>query len=48
MNEIDSLIKNLIFDIQRLKERVGKLEDDSHPKRDFVECCKCKELIREK
>jgi len=45
---MDDLIRNLIFDIQRLKNKVRVLEDDSHPKRDFVMCEKCKQEIKEK
>ena len=41
--EMDSLIKNLIFDIQRLKKRVQTLEDNSHPK-----CERCKQQVKEK
>lgn len=48
MNEMDSLIKNFIFDIQILKERVQALEENSHPKRDFIICDKCKQQVKEK
>ena len=48
MNEMDSLIKNFIFDIQILKERVQVLEENSHPKRDFIVCDKCKQQVKEK
>ena len=45
---MDIMIKNLIFDIQLLKQRVGELEKNSHPKRNFVMCDKCKQEIKEK
>ena len=45
---MDFLIKNLIFDIQRLKEKVKILEENSHPQRDFVECERCKKQVKEK
>ena len=45
---MDSLIKNFIFDIQTLKARVKVLEENSHPKRDFIVCDKCKQLVKEK
>ena len=45
---MDDLIRNLIFDIQRLKNKVRILEDYSHPKRDFIVCDKCKQEIEEK
>ena len=48
MNEMDGLIKNLILDIQILKERVKELEENSHPKRDFITCDKCKQQVKEK
>ena len=47
MNEMDSLIKNFIFDIQILKEKVSKLEQYSHPKKNFVRCKQCEERITE-
>ena len=31
-----------------LEERVGNLECDTHPPRDFVVCDKCKQKIKEK
>ena len=46
--EMDSLIKNFIFDIQKLKVRVKILEENSHPKRDFIVCDKCKQQVKEK
>ena len=45
---MDDLIRTLIFDIQRLKQKVEILEDFSHPKRDFIVCDKCKQEIEEK
>ena len=45
---MDFLIKNLIFDIQRLKEKVKILEEISHPQRDFIVCDMCKEQVKEK
>ena len=43
MNEMDSLIKNFILDIQILKQRVKVLEENSHPK-----CERCKQQVKEK
>ena len=43
MNEMDNLIKNLILDIQILKQRVQVLEEISHPK-----CERCKQQVKEK
>ena len=48
MNEMDSLIKNFILDIQILKQRVQVLEENSHAKRDFIVCDKCKQQVKEK
>ena len=45
---MDNLIKNLIMDIQILKKRVGELEENSHPQRDFVVCDMCKQQVKEK
>jgi hypothetical protein len=45
---MDDLIRTLIFDIQRLKQKVDILEEFAHPKRDFVVCDKCKQEIKEK
>ena len=45
---MDSMIKNLIFDIQLLKKKVEELEKSSHPKRNFVVCNKCNQEIKEK
>ena len=43
MNEMDNLIKNLILDIQMLKEKVQRLEENLHPK-----CKRCKQQVKEK
>ena len=48
LSEMDTMIKNLIFDIQVLKKKIEELERNSHPKRKFVVCDKCKQLIKEK
>ena len=48
MNEMDNLIKNLILDIQILKQRVQVLEENSHVKSDFIVCDKCKQQVKEK
>ena len=49
---MDSSIGNLILKmskiISRLSDRITKLEQDSHPPRDFVTCEDCKNNIREK
>ena len=47
MNEMDNLIKNLILDIQILKQRVQVLEENSHAKRDFIVCDKCNYKIKQ-
>ena len=39
-NELDE-------EVEKLKERMIKLEVNSHPKRDFVLCDMCKEKIKE-
>ena len=33
--------------VQVLENRVSTLEEDTHPKRDFVMCEKCKKQIKE-
>ena len=33
--------------IKALERRIEKLEKDSHPAREFVNCQKCKEKIKE-
>ena len=50
----DSIVKEMIEKIDRLfsiaqnlTERIKRLEDISHPKRDFVICKKCNEGIEE-
>ena len=40
-NELDD-------EVEKLKERIIKLEVNSHPRRDFVLCDMCKEKIKEK
>ena len=39
-NELDE-------EVDKLKERIMRLEVNSHPKRDFVLCDMCKEKIKE-
>ena len=39
-NELDE-------EVEKLKERIIRLEVNSHPKRDFVLCDMCKEKIKE-
>ena len=39
-NELD-------VEVDKLKERIMRLEVNSHPKRDFVLCDMCKEKIKE-
>ena len=41
------LIKHILKIIDELKDRMSKLEKDSHPKRDFVLCNKCKNAIKQ-
>ena len=48
LSEMDTMIKNLIFDIQMLKKKIEELEKNSHPIRNFVVCDKCKQEIKEK
>ena len=48
MDEMDSLIKHLIINLDLLSTRVEKLEKNSHPKKDFVVCGKCKQEVKEK
>ena len=43
MNEMDNLIKNLILDIQMLKEKVQRLEENLH-----LKCKRCKQQVKEK
>ena len=49
---IDAVIKALgkksKKKMEDLEKRVEKLEDNSHPKRDFIVCDRCKETIKEK
>ena len=44
---MDNLIKHLIINMDLLGNRVDKLEENSHPKRDFIVCDKCKKEIME-
>ena len=39
-NELDNKVENL-------NDRIAILESLAHPKRDFVKCDKCKQLIKE-
>ena len=48
LSEMDTMIKNLIFDIQVLKKKIEELERNSHLKINFVMCDKCKQEIKEK
>ena len=45
---MDSLMKHLIINLDLLSTRVKKLEKNSHSKRDFVVCEKCKQEVKEK
>ena len=47
VDDIIETIDRLFSIIQNLTKRIKRLEDISHPKRDFVICKKCNEEIKE-
>jgi uncharacterized protein YoxC len=47
-NVLDESVDRLYNITQALASRVSHLESDSHPKRDFVVCEKCKSEVEEK
>ena len=48
MEAVIEKIENKGTQISMILERIRKLEENSHPIRDFVVCDKCKQQIKEK
>ena len=48
MEAVIEKLENKGTQISMILERISKLEENSHPIRDFVKCDKCKQLIKEK
>ena len=48
MEAVIEKLENKGTQISMILERIRKLEENSHPIRDFVKCDKCKKQIKEK
>ena len=46
-NELDKSVERLFKINHALEGRITHLEHDSHPKREFVRCKECEEIIRQ-